>query len=212
MARTRCFLIEPTDRVRISLRRFSRDNTPDCCPRYAGRYSYHTTMVFLREEEARRNAQGYLCNGVGPTLPHDDARWPRACDCGYIFTEDDTYQHFDELLYRRVDTGELVTLRDVPAGAMWEAPWLDQFHRPQGRHNLVVKLPDGSDWAVDGPANNCTWPGGDAKQEQHHCWTRRGEPPDVDVGKNHGPTCAAGAGSIATARWHGFLRNGWLED
>lgn len=211
MARIRCFLVVPTERVRVSLRRYSRENTPDCCSLYPGKYSYHTTMVFLREEEARRDEQGALINGLGPTLPRDDPRWPRRCGCGYTFTEADTYQHFDELLYRRADSGEEMTLRDVPAGAMWEAPWLDRFHRPQGAHSLIVKLPDGSDWAVDGPANNCNWPGGDARQGLHHCWPRRGAPPDVDVSKEHGPTCTAGAGSIMTAHWHGFLRNGYLE-
>ncbi|HEX3800262.1 MAG TPA: hypothetical protein VH413_16320 [Verrucomicrobiae bacterium] len=51
-----------------------------------------------------------------------------------------------------------------------------------------------------------------ADDDKHRCWTRRGEPPNVTVGKSEfGPTCGAGAGSIIVPGWHGFLRNGVLE-
>ena len=45
----------------------------------------------------------------------------------------------------------------------------------------------------------------------HKCWVRHGRPEDgtLHVDKN-GKTCAAGAGSILTSKWHGFLHNGHL--
>ena len=45
----------------------------------------------------------------------------------------------------------------------------------------------------------------------HKCWVRHGDPRTgiVTVDKN-GVTCGAGAGSIATRGWHGFLREGML--
>ena len=46
----------------------------------------------------------------------------------------------------------------------------------------------------------------------HRCWVRHGRPEDgtLHVDKN-GQTCAAGAGSIQTHNWHGFLHNGVLS-
>ena len=209
MARIRCFLLEPTDRVRVKLRRYSHSNVGDECPLDPGKYSYHTVALPFCEEEAERDEEGYITNGTKSVLPHDDPRWPKTCDCGYVFAESDKWQRFVELIYRRADTGEEMTLRDAPAGAMWYASWLDQFHVPQDAHNLVVKTP-GGDWAIDGPANNCSMKE-DVKQEKHHCWVRTGTPPDVTAGKD-GPTCGAGAGSIQAGSYHGFLREGWLVE
>jgi hypothetical protein len=72
---------------------------------------------------------------------------------------------------------------------------------------LVVRLPDGHDWVIDSRANNCTLP----LDDKHWCWVREGRPEDgtLHVGKS-GRTCSAGAGSIATGRYHGFLRHGRL--
>lgn len=134
----------------------------------------------------------------------------------------------------RVDTGELFpTHRDLPLGACWAQvardddglhnwvssldatgkPFEETDRRrlidrpgPDGRV-LVVKLPDGHDWVIDSRANNCTLP----HDDEHWCWVREGRPEDrtLHVGKG-GRTCSAGAGSIATGRYHGFLRHGHL--
>lgn len=99
----------------------------------------------------------------------------------------------------------------APAGAMWVAGWLGD-HRggpylcgrpPDGW--LVVRLPNGHDWMPDLRCSNCTLPDDD----EHRCWVRHGAPPDVTVDKA-GRTCAAGAGSIASGGYHGFLRGGFL--
>jgi len=59
---------------------------------------------------------------------------------------------------------------------------------------------------IDSRASNCTLP----DDNVHKCWVRHGEAPNFTVDKN-GATCAAGAGSIQTSNWHGFLRNGVFE-
>ena len=71
-----------------------------------------------------------------------------------------------------------------------------------GRHLRAI-LPDGHEWDVDGRASNCTMP----TDQTHRCWVRSGEPPLVTAGKT-GHTCSAGAGSIASPTWHGFLTRG----
>lgn len=112
-------------------------------------------------------------------------------------------------LWRRVDTGEEKVLRDFGPGVMWYADWLNDFHvGPDGRC-LVVRTP-GGDWVIDSRASNCTLP----EDKGHQCWIRHGPAPEITVDKN-GKTCGAGAGSIGVGEgakyYHGFLRNGWLE-
>lgn len=135
--------------------------------------------------------------------------------------------------YRRLDTGQTFhNSRALPPGACWEMRpiygsrhnWVSHLDDdgkpfaeadrarlldrpgPDGRV-LIVRLPDGHDWVIDSRASNCTMPNDDT----HWCWVRSGRPEDrtLDVGKG-GHTCAAGAGSIATGSYHGFLRQGAL--
>ncbi len=73
-----------------------------------------------------------------------------------------------------------------------------------GQH-LHVILPNGRHWDIDSRASNCTLP----NDRTHRCWIRTGEPPQVTAGKA-GHTCSAGAGSILSGDYHGFLRNGVL--
>lgn len=113
----------------------------------------------------------------------------------------------EEPIYKRSDAGEETTLYDAPPGAMWFADWLLPFEKPgSDGHVLVVRLPNGREWVVDGRCSNCTMP----KDNVHKCWVRHGTPPLVTVDKN-GHTCAAGAGSILSGDWHGFLQNGELR-
>lgn len=79
-----------------------------------------------------------------------------------------------------------------------DCPW----DNCDGRH-LMATCPNGDVWDIDGRASNCTMP----EERTHRCWVRHGEPPDITVDKN-GHTCSAGAGSIATGDYHGFLQNG----
>ena len=111
-------------------------------------------------------------------------------------------------IYKRTDTGEEMTWRDAPIGAMMYADWMDdcpEYLGPDGKC-LIVKTP-GGEWYVDSRASNCT-----RKDDKiHRCWVRHGTPPNITVDKN-GNTCAAGAGSIMMGKYHGFLRNGELTD
>lgn len=111
--------------------------------------------------------------------------------------------------FRRADTGEEIGGEEkLPAGAIWAA---DPDHAyqlgPDGRA-LYCQLPDGHSWCIDGLATNCTKP----EDKEHRCWVRTGSPEEgtLHVGKG-GNTCSAGAGSIKTPTYHGFLRNGVLE-
>lgn len=209
MARIRCFLLEPSGKVQVKLRRYTNKDDRKTCPTgYAG---YHNASTPLGEEAAEWNARGYISNGIRPRESRDDPRWPNACSCGYQFQEDDEWDRFVEQIYRRGDTGEEFARRDIPAGGMWFDPWCDEFFQPQSEHCLTVMTPGGGEWQVDGPASNCTMLE-DRRQEKHHCWLRHGIPPDITVDKAGGQTCNAGAGSIQCGNYHGFLRNGHLED
>ena len=195
------FFIEPTGSARFSLRRYARrEDHP--CPN-----GYH-------------NAQTYLHDGpdedrvIGDSHPHDDPRWPTKCEhCDYEFEDADNWQLFSRAIYRRHDDHESqFTLYDAPVGAVWNAYWMADsrdegfFVGPDGRC-LMVMLPDRHEWCIDSRARNCTMP----DDNTHKCWVRHGKPEDgsLHVDKN-GHTCAAGAGSIGTDNYHGFLHHGHL--
>lgn len=112
--------------------------------------------------------------------------------------------------YRRADTGEELGGRQkLPPGACYELKdYTPDWCGADGRA-LAIVCPDGHHWHIDSRASNCTKP----DDKVHRCWVRHGKPEDgtLHVDKN-GNTCSAGAGSIMTGRWHGFLRNGFLVD
>lgn len=211
-----CFWLEPTDLTQAGLRRYSPSSgkTERPCPREGGKWSYHGALVILgqvpivwsgvrpeghshwfRESDDRYGVADFAYPS------RDDPRWPTRCECGYEFAPDDAWQEWEDRLYRRADTGEMVTLRDAPDGAMWDAAWYER-KGPDG-HCLAVKCPGGSEWIIDSRASNCTMP----DDSEHRCWIRHGEPPAVTVDKD-GKTCAAGGGSIQAGNYHGFLRGG----
>ena len=213
---TPTFWLTPTDQVAVGLRRytFSRaDADGHGCD--AG---YHSALVYTGTEQAvfRDTEDGRLL-AARPATPHDDPRWPTTCGmCGHEFGDDGQWQDWQELLYRRADTGEQVTLRTMPSdggpapappGAMWDAWWMPESWRGPDGIALMVRLPNGHDWHVDGEASNCTRKG----DRTHRCWIRHGDPRtgSVHVDKD-GDTCAAGAGSIQGGDYHGFLHHGVL--
>ncbi len=204
----RCFWLEPTDQERLQLRRYHSGDGCGGDPK-----AYHEAMVDFGTAPGGRDANGFALSLDHLKPRKDDPRWPRACArCGVDFLETDSYQLFQGTLFRRSDTGELVTLRDAPAGAMWDAWWFGRDIKggpwgagvgDDGRW-LVVKTP-GGDWMPDQRASNCTMP----EDNEHRCWVRHGTPPDITVDKN-GKTCGAGAGSIQCGAYHGFLQAGSL--
>lgn len=235
---TRCYLIEFTGQTRYSLRRY-RSGQGACV---GGVMSYHNA-------ESAPIADG---QDEPSKPPRVDPRWPTRCACGYEFEPSDPWQVFGERLVRRADTGEVITLRSAPPGAIYNADWstrVPEWTGPDGRA-LHVRLPNGHDWAIDSRASNCdspcancgrpyyahtetSWWCSQAEQERarsaaweeitkpdstykryvdarpHKCWVRHGEPPDLHVDKA-GVTCNAGAGSILSGDYHGFLHNGFL--
>ena len=200
---TQTFWIEPTEHARAGLRRYARSMGSGGWTCDVG---WHEAKVWVGQEDAVFDQGGRFL--VQPqTTPHNDQLWPRVCerDCGYVFTEDDPWQELRELLYQRaVAPGETFTRREAPVGAMWDAWWLPW--RGLDGISLMVRLPNGNDWSVDSKARNCTLPG-----QEHFCWVRHDEPKRarVTVDKN-GQTCSAGAGSIASDDYHGFLMAGVL--
>lgn len=207
----RCFMLEPTDprRERRWLRRYSVQGGEGVCPLHSKGYSYHNAQLLLGDfDDESVEAYAGCDNKAQLQPPHDDPRWPAVCACGAAFQPDDLYQLCTHTLYRRADTGEILTLDDAPPGAMWYATWyhgIPDWCGPDGKA-LIVRCPGGHTWHCDGLANNCDMP----NDKEHKCWVRHGTPPDVTVDKN-GKTCNAGAGSILTPNWHGYLRNGYLE-
>lgn len=217
-----CFMLERTNQVKRWLRIYGHHDE-------SGHYHQGKVELDVVDEADQGLADD-------PAL-FADRQWPTNCKCGADLTGPGfTRQIFALSLWRRVDTGEVMPIRDAPAGAMYYADWFHEFKHfcgPDGR-SLHVRVPDGHgkttsdhDWAIDARANNCdspcavcTTPYHSHKNmdhsyvdsvPEHRCWVRHGEPPNVTVDKN-GLTCNAGAGSIATPQWHGFLRNGQLVE
>lgn len=184
-----CFLLEPVEEAEAFLRRYRR-NEESPCPT---RFGYHNVSVSIGRHPWQPPEPDL--NGYGGEVSHDDHRWPKTCPCGYVFKPEDHWQVNIRRLHRRSDNGELVTIDQAPAGAMWYADWYSDMKGPDGR-TLVVRTPAG-DWIVDGPASNSKKP-----------WTRTGIPPKVTAHPS------IGMGSDAKGRWtyHGWLRDGVLVE
>jgi len=127
--------------------------------------------------------------------------------------DDSDYPVWDnrEILgFVRNDTGERHEhVHEFGPGAMWHCYWYvkNAIWKNETEPPLCVVLPNGSDWSIDGHCSNCTM----KDDWTHRCWPRRGEPPNVTVDKNAGPTCPVGAGSVLANGWHGFLKDGELH-
>jgi hypothetical protein len=190
-SRIQCFWLEPTELGRSSLRRYENHPydpmPPPSCPE--NRMRYHDTDVVLGDIP-----YPFGTADSDPTpedIPHDDPRWPKACDvCGTPFKDDDHWQHNVHRLYRGSPDGKLYSLRDAPPGAMYAATWYPK-KGPDGIALHVCLPPGGGDdyWFVDGSASN--GPG----------WTRTGTVPLITARP-----------SIMTKRYHGFLTDGFLVE
>lgn len=177
-----CFLLVPTEQYRVNLRRYNSKG-PSCLgnPRRRCQSSSPFKVIpntkFLTRDE----------------YPEVDMHWPQLCaTCGHPFREeDDQKQISHELIYRWEGTEIELTRSDAPAGAMWNADWLDNIRAagPDGKR-IYVRLPDGIDWYVDGESRqDSTKPG----------WNRTGVVPNITVTPN-----------VKTSSWEGSLTNGKL--
>lgn len=203
----KCFWLEPTDRVRVGLRRYGGE-----CKVHA--LGYHNAEIPVGEVIAKFSEPDEYGRRYLQAIdhPNEDPRWPTHCICGFEFPID-MRQVNQEQVYRRTDTGDEMTLRDAPAGAMWDAWWMGRTWFGADGICLIVRTP-GGDWHVDARCSNCTLPDDDI----HKCWVRHGDPRDPQAEKGgrvlhvdkDGVTCGAGAGSIIAGNYHGHLHNGHL--
>lgn len=184
--------------VRVKLRTYWGEK--DECP---GRY-YHNTEKFIKDfmEVGNFTAGGSLDN-------YEASEFPDTCEyCGAKAPENAIHQVFKKRLYN-TDSGK------PEPGDMYYAPWYHEKDWKKGvcpwdncndpRGHLLVILPNGHEWDTDSRASNCTM----KEDRQHRCWVKQGEPPHIHIDKD-GNTCAAGAGSILSGDYHGFLHHGKL--
>lgn len=202
----------PTNLAAHELRRYVSGDAGKC----AGRSGYHSAVVELPDVIACESydKDGDVYDGHGSDdFPHDDPRWPRACDCGYEFGPADQWQHNSHRLWRRASDPDLTPAalllfnhhqqrkgemwskphacgaRTAPPGALRDCLWYRTVKQWQGDdgHSVEVVLPDGCLWLIDGPANN--GPG----------WDRTGTWPRFTARP-----------SILTPGYHGYLTDGVL--
>lgn len=213
MMPVKCFFLEPTEKVARFLRRYTSSHSNQNEQYKCSVNGYHDTWTPIEN--------GVEGDGITIDNYKVDQRWPKTClHCGYEFTneERDNWQLFSDRIYRRIDNGEEMTLRKAPDGAMWYADWMihgraldhpDRTYIGPDGHCLVVRVVGGHDWMVDAQASNCTLP----DDKVHKCWCRSGDPMTGVVTVNKScASCSAGAGSIQTSTWHGFLRDGMLVE
>jgi hypothetical protein len=210
---TPCYLLEATDTNRRWLRRYTQEHSGG----WTCAEGWHEAKTPI-PDGPRVPSATHGPHVDGEESADDfafDQRWPTHCEegCGYAFAETDARQVFTRRIYRVVEVmpgaalavGAETTIDEAPPGAQWYADWMGEWAQgPDGR-TLMVKLPDGHTWTVDGEATNCTRKG----DRSHRCWIRHGTPPLVTVDKV-GETCQAGGGSIQTDGYHGFLQGGIL--
>lgn len=188
----KCFWIEPISHLVLqSLRRYTSPDSAERCVNGCV-HNASTEIGKALVSECPKLYEGQPVHG--DMWNHADLRWPTHCQCGYEFKASDEWQYNPDVLYRRTDTDELLTAKQMPAGAMRHAGWMNHFVHHVDTDGIILecKLPDGVWWCVDGTANN-------APKDQPG-WTRTGVIPDVTARP-----------SIATPAYHGYLTNGYLE-
>ena len=180
-------IAEPSGTYRRDLRRFTFKGRCDVpCTNDWG-HDAAVVLGIIGQAEAERVH--------GDNWPHDDPRWPAACErCGYEFRDGDEWQRNDNRLYRLPDGTEFTLwgpeARQAPPGAMIRADWYDgwSFARP-GEAWLVI-LPDGGQWITTQKATDGAY------------WDVTGTPPAI--------TASPSIWHNAPHGWHGFIRDGKL--
>ena len=182
-----CFFLDRLPKIRRRLRRFTMNR--DCPVQSPDKVSCCNASAPLDEIGYTNEIIEWF------DWTHLDERWPKQCAaCGYVFVADDNWQVASDFIYRRTDTGEELVWRDAPAGAMIDCHWMRPHWRGPDGLCLMVKLPNGCEWIVDGPAAS-------QDDKSKAGWTRTGTPPNVTA-----------TPSILARDYHGFLRDGVLVD
>lgn len=192
MSGWRCFVVERSDFVRRSLRRYGVAGST-CPTTFPGSMTYHNAEVVTDPE-----LPAVIHPPVG-RMPDaeemEDARWPKICACGYAFHPEDHWQVNLDALYGGAPDGNRYRLRDLPPGAIWRADWLEQIHDnpyadPFGRA-WALMMPCGIEWMIYGHSS------GDAGQKGPK-WDVRGTVPNITVRPSIN----------LMGRYHGFVENG----
>jgi hypothetical protein len=173
-------------------------------------WSYHNAMSVLTQSMV---LDDWTLGGDAKSYPLE--QFPNRCTtgtCGQPVPEKADRMILHRRLYRTPD-GSLISANDLKPGDLFFMRNHFYDHCPYGWTNcdgfhLHVVLPNGSEWDIDSRASNCT----KKDDYEHRCWIRHGDPrtEPVHVDKQ-GNTCAAGAGSIVSGNFHGFLRMGRIE-
>lgn len=171
---------------------------------------YRDVRTFWVEPTGKHRVTVRLKDGTSLDLgvADSDEEAQRRSDAKWL--EGDIESSGWEPMYRLPD-GREVSQTDLPVGAVWDCPAYHDVPQWCGPDGLALwcKLPNGHEWHIDGRASNCTKP----DDRVHKCWCRAGDPRTgtLHVTKE-GLTCAAGAGSILSGDYHGFLVHGVLQD
>ena len=178
-------IAEPTGRYQRRLRRFTYGSKSEC-PGY--RYGHDGSAVIGEVPGAEHEPVR------GDSWPHDDPRWPAACErCGHQFADADEWQRSDDEVFRLPDGTEFAFTGSLgmvaPPGTMVRAAWYDG-HAGQPGESWLIALPDGGDWITTQVAKG----GG--------FWTVTGTAPNL--------TATPSIFHNAPTGWHGWLRDGEL--
>jgi hypothetical protein len=184
-------IAEFTGRYERMLRRFtfSTDKGPEC-PGYEYGHDASVITGTVGEDEHERVH--------GDNWPHDDDRWPAACErCGREFADGDQWQRNDNRIFRLPDGTEFPMWgsfgRNAPPGTMVRADWHDAYSRhPGGAESWIISLPGGHEWVSTQRASDGGY------------WTVSGTAPLLTVT----PSILC----TGTNGWHGFVTNGELVD
>lgn len=218
------FYTVPNGKVRLALRRFTFSDKQKCPVR--GEWGCDASVLIgtfdARYDKLCDSGRGHYL-GLWRKEEFRDGPWPEKCGhCGEPFDPAKTEnQVFQEAVYVRYDGGlGEFTLRDAPVGMMWDAFWMRNSYEA-GEHGpgwtnvgpdglaLVIQVPRKHPFQPEQRASNCTM----KDDGRHKCWVRHG---DARVGLVHidkvGHTCQAGAGSIVTPSWHGFIHHSRVTD
>ncbi len=184
----RCFMVKPSDLVQISFRRYGV-NALACHKQYPDTKTYHNTEVAVAQ--VPRSLQEPIGRDPDP-VEKADPRWPKSCECGYVYHPEDHWQWNAETLYEGSPDGKLYTLGDHPPGAIWHCDWMEDIKNnpyagPDGKV-WALMLPSGCEWLIYGPSS------------QGPKWDVKGTLPEITVS----PSIAQQGGRV----YHGFVKNG----
>lgn len=186
MAGISLFVAEPAGTCRVALRRFRYSDDPDG-------HRHDVTVVIGENEPCTGRTEDGRKPAEEGRVPHDDPRWPRACDCGVPFGDDDQWQVNELDWYdgagQRFPWG--IGSWDGPAGAMIRAPWRDQDGRPDA---WVIFLPNGAFWCTNDRASRGNG------NELGPYWEVSGTAPGLTVHPSINDT--------GSRPWHGWIRAG----